>query len=741
MNRLTVVVCFALLIAPVAGVAGATVGAATTSAPSDEIGDTEFDTNVSGVSVWESSPLPLRANSSAGEVIVENQRVEIAHWDNDYSAQQARYDELAVYNKTEPIPLELTNAVDVAPTDRYDDNTTRLVVGKLTPNSETGDSSPSADQIPRTISGLQDWFDEDRLDEVNENVTFKSIANETLENGEMDAEFVPDSNSEFGDGAGQYVTFAVVEKGDTNRSVKNGDFVPDSTGDSVIIGIDAFLVHEQPSEVTAEDIEPGDTASFDIDTGLEGDVNHTVALYNKEQFTDDNSLTTINITDEPDQNFSEDYLTIESEIESVNGVADFDGDVSMLGYTFSERTETGTFSVADIISMVAEDAERNEPEFEGNSTILDASVTGLANGDSNEILNITTYENWSEGEYQWVHIASTNDISEFETNAGTITVEEASDDDDEDDNNGGWSPSPGDGDDDDDSDDEDTVEEEETASPIVDEEKGKSTVSFQETSTEQITFDSADVTGDVTSRDLSSEPDETGPSPGTSTSVFEINVPENAKDTSATIRTTVSKDRINETGVNAEDLRINRFDEEKGKWHGLSTTLVEERDNEVVLEAQTPGFSYFSVSAVSEPTATATASPTTINPGEEVELDASGSENRYGEIVSYEWEIDGQTLSGEIVTTTLSDGGEYTAQLTVTNDADETGTDSVTITVEQEGDSDGGDDDGGDDDGGDGDGSDSDGDGGGLLPVPGFGLGITVTALAIALLVLRRRTP
>ncbi|MFC4405509.1 glycosyl hydrolase family 18 protein [Haloarchaeobius iranensis] len=77
------------------------------------------------------------------------------------------------------------------------------------------------------------------------------------------------------------------------------------------------------------------------------------------------------------------------------------------------------------------------------------------------------------------------------------------------------------------------------------------------------------------------------------------------------------------------------------------------------------------------PTASFTASEAVVDPGTEVDFDASGSE---GSISSYEWSFgDGGTATGEVVSHTFATAGEYTVELTVTNDSgtSDTATDTI----------------------------------------------------------------
>lgn len=201
-----------------------------------------------------------------------------------------------------------------------------------------------------------------------------------------------------------------------------------------------------------------------------------------------------------------------------------------------------------------------------------------------------------------------------------------------------------------------------------------------DSSVESITFESDDMQGTVEVTTQESEPSDIEPSPGTAVQVSEITVPDDATDTPATVRMQVSADRLDEVDVAAEELRVTRLS--GGEWENLDTTVAEETESGIVLEAETPGFSYFAVNAMSEPEAVAAVDAGTVTTGEEVTLDGSDSSVEHGEIVNYEWSVAGQSLSGETASATLVESGEYTVELTVTTDAGETDTATATLVVE-----------------------------------------------------------
>lgn len=191
---------------------------------------------------------------------------------------------------------------------------------------------------------------------------------------------------------------------------------------------------------------------------------------------------------------------------------------------------------------------------------------------------------------------------------------------------------------------------------------------------------------------------------GSTLAVQDITVSANSSNTSATIEFTIPRDRLDEVEATPEELRT--FRTVDGEFEPLNTT-VEEANETVAVTAETPGFSVFTVSAVSEPEAVIDIAPDTIQPGDTVELSANGSENKHGEITSYNWSAGGDTLTGETAQTTFDEAGEYTVELTVTNDAGESNTTTANLVVEAV--DDGTDDDSGDDDGATGDDTAGDG--------------------------------
>ena len=524
-----------------------------------------------------------------------------------------------------------------------------------------------------------------------------------------------------------------VYDSDDDRPVFNG---------TTALSVDAVTAQESASTIdvatTDGEVEAGTNVSVDATANLDadGNVSHSVVVMDENTFSQSNSRVIV------DDEFSRDLrtgdVTVNSSIAEIQGVANVEPNVRISGTSIAPDRFSGTVSTEnqansffDIRNAIVDgfdvrDQAGDAATFNANGeTTLNASMTAVGNVTGDETIEVETLEEWETGEYTVLHIAADQKDGNISTNRDTIEIVDSidtgdGDDDDEDtgdddtgDDNTGGAPggggggAPGGGADDT----EDfqppeppadvNLEADETANLVIDDETDTTTATFSEdNAVESITFGFR-ASGSVNARTLSQEPDATGPAPGSSAAVSQITVSSAYRNSDATVRKRVTRDRLSEIGADAEDLTAFRFAD--GEWQTLDTEVADENDQRVVVEFQTPGFSYFAVSATGEPTAAIDA-PSEIEAGDEVTLDASGSETEYGEIVSYDWSVDGESLSGETATATLDEAGDVSVELTVENDAGETDTASATITVTQVDDGDGtgtGDGDGGD--GGDGD--------------------------------------
>lgn len=190
----------------------------------------------------------------------------------------------------------------------------------------------------------------------------------------------------------------------------------------------------------------------------------------------------------------------------------------------------------------------------------------------------------------------------------------------------------------------------------------------------------SEVRGNVTVTRLLEARSITDDVPGRVVDTFYLTGSSSAEAATATVRLSRSRSDLMAAGVDATNLRVAH--RTNGTWRLLDTTVEEQTSERVTLSFTTDGFSAFAVTAVEPPNATITGVPETVQAGESVPLDAGNSTAPDGALDSYEWTVDGRRYTGETVTVRLDDPGQYTAELTVTNDAGRSATTQTTIVVE-----------------------------------------------------------
>lgn len=173
----------------------------------------------------------------------------------------------------------------------------------------------------------------------------------------------------------------------------------------------------------------------------------------------------------------------------------------------------------------------------------------------------------------------------------------------------------------------------------IDAETGTSRVEFDEdgdTDVRSVTFQGS-VRGQARVQQLSEVPESDPEPPGRVVSLTEIQVPEQAEDTPATIELSIDRDRFDQQNIDSEDATVVRLS--GGEWQPLPTE-VDAGGERVVMRADTPGFSRFAVVDIDEtptptPTTIVTESPTsTPTSPPETETTESGGLDRFGILVS-----------------------------------------------------------------------------------------------------------
>ena len=214
---------------------------------------------------------------------------------------------------------------------------------------------------------------------------------------------------------------------------------------------------------------------------------------------------------------------------------------------------------------------------------------------------------------------------------------------------------------------------------VSSEQFGISQVRFtEETPIAAITWETAEIPGELVTVDTYDQPPETVPVvPGDVLSISDVSVPENATDQPATIRYRADKTAVDDVAATSEEVTIVRLIDDR--WEPLETTVTDETNDTVTLEAETPGFSYVAITATG-PDAVIDA-PESAADGAEITVSAENSTTPFGEIVSYNWVIGDETHTGASVTTTVNNPNETAIELTVENTAGATDTTTQTLTT------------------------------------------------------------
>jgi len=389
-----------MLLAPVAGVVGA-AGVGTTGTQTSSTDDI-VEIN-DGLSVWQGAVLPFRAETTAETTVTAIPGL-AAESDTQGPASLNR-DAISVYDTGDPVTFSY-KTTDLDTSGFAGD--VKILVGYL------DEDDGSLSDLPITSDRLLEELSQDDLGDLNNNVTF-SLEDETLDSdGELDGFEYSDV-----DDPGFY-TFVMVEDDDDALSVSDGGVEIDSAQDSpTVIGLEQIAAHDDPSDVTVSADEPGDDVTFDIDaTQLDGDVEHAVALYNADDF-DDSSMTFV-VDGELSTDLSVEDVTIKHSIENLNGVQTIDDDVTF----FDQRSSTGITLLSDVVTILADESGFGEPETEvdGDGDTLDtSSVVTVADADTE--LTVETYDNWTEGDYQWIHVAMGSSSDQFQSSEGTVSIE------------------------------------------------------------------------------------------------------------------------------------------------------------------------------------------------------------------------------------------------------------------------------------------------------------------------------
>jgi PGF-pre-PGF domain-containing protein len=123
-------------------------------------------------------------------------------------------------------------------------------------------------------------------------------------------------------------------------------------------------------------------------------------------------------------------------------------------------------------------------------------------------------------------------------------------------------------------------------------------VAFTTPTIRRIIFENDEASGNVTVQELNSTSDEGPPLPGALRVVTAsaITVPPDHRDEGATVRAVIDPEQLPAGGIDRSELGVYRLPDGADQWQALPTK-TNESDQEITVEAETPGFSRFVIAA------------------------------------------------------------------------------------------------------------------------------------------------
>ncbi|NHX38187.1 MULTISPECIES: PGF-CTERM sorting domain-containing protein [Haloarcula] len=383
------------------------------------------------VDVWERSLLPLRTSSTGPTAIAAPET-----YINIESAQTGdvplNRDEYTIHETGESVDLTFESTTGAGTTGLAGDEAQLLAV-RL---SEGPESAGFSEGSVRT--DLASIFTNDSNANSVELLDDAEGVDSIDDNGVLETSYTPDSGGAYG--------FILVTV-DDGQGLSVSDNNVSTDGNVTVVGVEQTIVQESPStvETTADDVAAGDNVSLDIETELEDDaVTHAVLLFDEDELQQRTS--TVRVTGDIDENFSEDQVTVENSFDGVNGVSSMDDDAT---FSSGDSTTVGAMPSAGLIGLFGFVLSEASPDSTGDD-MMQASATTVSDA-ADTTVDVETLDSWSNGAYTYVHVAVGEDSNEISSTTGTVKLSDSDDGSDSNDGSDGNNDGGDDGSDSDDS--------------------------------------------------------------------------------------------------------------------------------------------------------------------------------------------------------------------------------------------------------------------------------------------------
>ena len=353
--------------------------------------------------LWERAALPFRANDDDAATSVRNLDLFVRTGSGDVPANRPR---LSVYRQETGVRLEFesTSGADVS---RFAGNETQLLVVRgeeATTDFEVGLVNETGQGRIQADAASARVVDTGQLDG----------------DGELTHTFTPSA-------AGDY-TFVLVTNdfGPGVEAGGSGELLVD--GGVTVVGVESIPVHnENASASTVNDSYPaGRNVSFTLDSELEsGETNHSVFLYNEEQFTDGRVVVEAegDVIELLTGDTSSADVTAERSISNLSGVVRAEVGFSALGFEVAEQDRSGRIDPSPFVDVATGEfgvEDQVTDTTTADATPLNGSVVVNRSGGGSATLEVETLRNFSTGTYRWIYVAQQG--SEVSSTDGTVQL-------------------------------------------------------------------------------------------------------------------------------------------------------------------------------------------------------------------------------------------------------------------------------------------------------------------------------
>jgi PGF-CTERM protein len=380
-----------------------------TSAAATPVNEGQTTAITKNVDVWERSLLPLRT-SSEGPTTVAAPQTFINVENTATGDVSLNRDQYTIHQADESVDLTFEGRAG-AGTESLAGDEAQLLAVKL---SDSPDAAGFSDGSART--DLANIFTNDSTVESVELLDDGEGVGSIDDNGALETSYTPESGGVYG------FILVTVDDGQ-GLSVSDTDVSAD--GNVTVVGVEQTVVQEDAStvEATNNDVAAGDNITLDVDTELDDDsATHAVLLFNGEELEQQTS--TVRVTGDIDENFSEDQITVENSFDGVSGVSTTDSDASFSG---GDSTAVSAMPSAGLLGLFGFVLTEASSDTTGDNVMHASAVT--VSDDADTTVDVQTLDSWPNGTYTYVHVAVGEDSNEINSDTGTISLTESNESD------------------------------------------------------------------------------------------------------------------------------------------------------------------------------------------------------------------------------------------------------------------------------------------------------------------------